>query len=85
MTQKILLTPETDDSQLDQAQTRVDKLVATLKEAEELITKLVRFHNPVFDEAFDIPDWDAFKRSLSEPSKWEKEKPPEGGERNLNE
>ena len=81
MIQKILLTIEIDDSALDQAQAKADKLIATIKEAEELMTKLNRFYNPVFDEMPDIPDWDAFTRSLSAPLRELKEKPPEGGER----
>ena len=40
MTQKIILQLEIDDNQLDQAQAKVDKLVATLKQVDELKARL---------------------------------------------
>ena len=40
MTQKIILQIEIDDSQLDQVQAKVDKLVATLKLVNELKARL---------------------------------------------
>lgn len=40
MTQKIILQLEIDDSQLDQAQAKVDKLVASLKQVDELKARL---------------------------------------------
>ena len=40
MVQKILLQFEIDDSQLDQAQAKVDKLISSLERAEALMTKL---------------------------------------------
>lgn len=41
MVQKILLQLEIDDASLDTAQAKADKLVATLKEAEEISARLV--------------------------------------------
>ena len=76
MTQKILLTIEIDDSQLDKAQAKVDKLIESLEYAEGLMDEIGIFANP----PVEIPDWNTFKCNLPA-----KEKPPEGGERNQNE
>lgn len=40
MTQKMLLTIELDDAALDTAQAKADKLIATIKEAEERMERL---------------------------------------------
>lgn len=46
MTQKILLTIEIDDAQLDQAQAKVDKLIESLEYAEGLMDEIGIFANP---------------------------------------
>lgn len=70
MTQKILLTLEIDDSALDAAQAKADKLVATLKEAEALTCAL--------ENAVAI-DHDNFAERLAAVKALANEKPPEGG------
>ena len=46
MTEKISLTLDIDDSQLDAAQAKAVKLVETLREAERLIAKLDKCEIP---------------------------------------
>lgn len=41
MTQKMILTIEIDDRQLDAAQAKVDKLIASLERLQELKAKLL--------------------------------------------
>lgn len=70
MVQKISLTLEIDDSALDAAQAKADKLIATLKEAEALTDAL--------ENAVAI-DCDDFAERLATVKALAKEKPPEGG------
>lgn len=46
MVQKILLTLEIDDSALDAAQAKADKLIATLREAKALADALAKEKPP---------------------------------------
>ena len=68
MVQKMLITLEIDDSALDAAQAKADKLIATLKEAERLMT-------PAVPEPSDVCElWlAAFEKGLIDMP------PPEGG------
>lgn len=68
MTQKILLTIEIDDAALDAAQAKADKLIATLKEAEDRTERL----KALFIEMGEL---------MAEVAA--QEKPPEGGKEHV--
>ncbi len=50
MVQKILLTLEIDDAALDAAQAKADKLIATLREAEEISVRLAQIKGNADDD-----------------------------------
>lgn len=83
MVQRILLTLEIDDSALDTAQAKADKLIATLKEAEGLMAKRTQVNQQAQDGNFRDLWQEAFDKGLvaipppEQPQT--KEKPPEGG------
>ena len=66
MVQKMLITLEIDDGALDAAQAKADKLIATLKEAEERIASV--------NKKLAVAEWTHIQAT-----NLAKEKPPEGG------